>query len=178
MDGIPNRINSGNDGSTQLPAPPPYTTVVYKIDENEFDRNPPPRYSDVSNQSVVYINNYPGPPLTDGHVHVVQDNTAINHDNIVSNKIRTYLLLNGLITMLFGTIAVGVQIAIIASNSIIYYYYGFWGGALVIGIGLSSAVLYNHRRRTSYAKLFHSFFFASCTFSCCIQYWYCYYTNW
>jgi len=158
MERISNRTNNENNDSTEYPPPPPYATVVYKIDDYDFDTNPPPDYLDVDTQSVVYINNYPGPPLTDGQVQGVRNNTSVNHENLISRKVCIYLLLNGLITILFGFAAIGLQIGIVVSNSITYYYYGFWGGAVLLSTGLSTAVLYNHHYRIDYLKLFHSFF--------------------
>jgi len=153
MERISNTNNSGNSDIIQLP-PPPYTTV-FKLDENESDGVPPPSYADVDSQSVTYINNYPGPPLADGLVEVP---TTINPDTILSKNIRIYLIINGIITILFGIIAVGIQIGILASNSIIYYYFGFWGGAIIIFIGISNALVYRNRHNANYTKLFHSFF--------------------
>jgi hypothetical protein len=157
MEYISNRVDNENNDGAQIPPPPPYTTVIFKIDENEFDRIPPPSYSDIDNQSVVYVNNYPGPPLTDGHVQTGPDNTTVDHDTVISKQLRIYLIISGLITVIFGCSVVGLQIGIIASNSIVYYYYGFWGGILIIGIGLSTVILYKHRT-ANYVKLFHSFF--------------------
>lgn len=152
---ISNRTNNENNDTAELPPPPPYTTVIYKTDDYDFDGNPPPNYADVG-QSVVYINNYPGPPLTDGQVQTSLDNVSTNHESIISKKVCIYLLVNGCITILLGLAAVGLEIGIVVSNSIIYYYFGFWGGALVIGIGIST-VLY-HRYRINHIKMFQSFF--------------------
>jgi hypothetical protein len=148
------RISNRNSDIIQLPPPPPYT-AVFKLDENESDGVPPPSYADVDTQSVTYINNYPGPPLADGRVQV---STSINPNIILSKNIRIYLIINGIITILFGIIVVGIQIGILASNSIIYYYYGFWGGAIIISIGISIVLLYKNHRNANYTKLFHSFF--------------------
>jgi hypothetical protein len=82
----------------------------------------------------------------------------VNHENIISKKVCIYLLLNGFITILFGIATIGLEIGIVASNSITLYYYGFWGGVVLLSTGLSTAVLFNHRYRIDYLKLFHSFF--------------------
>jgi len=156
MERISNRINSMNNNIIQLPPPPPYTAVVFKLDENEFDIIPPPAYSDVDSQSVTYINNYPGPPLIDGHVQAIQDTTSINLDTIISKKICIYLMINGIIAVLFGIISIGIQIGILALNSTVYYY-GFWGGVIIIAFGISNITLYKHHRSTNYFKLFYSF---------------------
>lgn len=157
MERIANRTNSNeNIDNTQLLPPPPYTAVIYKLNENEFERNPP-AYSDVDAQSITYINNYPGPPLTDGYVPTSEILRTINQNSLISKKLFIYLIIDGIITIILGIAAVSLQIAILASKSIIYYYYGFWGGAIVISLGISTLVLYRHRCNLDSTKLFHSF---------------------
>ncbi|CAF1259284.1 unnamed protein product [Rotaria sp. Silwood1] len=160
MDRISNSINNEINNSSESPPPPPYNSLVYKKDDDEFDRIQSSTYFDNSNQPFVYFNNYPGPPLTDGHVQIDQINQSINHDHIISKNIRIYLILNGIITIICGFISIAIQISIIASHLIIYYYYGFWGGLFLIFIGLSTIALYNHHR-TDYSKLSYLFFWQS-----------------
>jgi hypothetical protein len=158
MERISTRMNNENNDIIQFPPPPPYTSVVYKLDENQFDRIPPPSYSDIDGQSITYINNYPGPPLTDGQVQGVQDSTSTIPNITIPKKMRVYFLVNGIITILLGIVSIGLQIAILASNSIIYYYYGFWGGGIIIGIGISTILFYKRHHNFDYSKLCHSFF--------------------
>jgi hypothetical protein len=159
MEGASNEINTSNSNRIQLPAPPPYTAVVNKISENDLDRVLPPSYSDIDNQSVTCINNYPGPPLIrDGHGQVVQEDISINYNTTTIKKIHIYLIVNGIMTILFGITAIGIEIGILASNSIIYYYYGFWGGGFLICIGLSTIILYKNSHNVDYDKFFRSFF--------------------
>jgi hypothetical protein len=154
MEIISNRISSESSENNQLPPPPPYATVIYKIDE----LIPPPAYSDVEAQSMTYINNYPGPPLTDGQVQGTQNLSSNIPETRQTKNVRSYLIVNGIITILFGTIIIGIQIGILATNSIIYYYYGFWGGAIIISFGIGSILFRKRGYTIDYQKLFHSFF--------------------
>jgi hypothetical protein len=154
MEIISNRGNSENSENIQLPPPPPYATLIYKIDETI----PPPAYSDVDTQSLTYINNYPGPPLTDGQVQGSQTPPMDIPETRREKAVRVYLIINGIITILFGAAVIGIQIGILVTNSIIYYYYGFWGGAIIISFGIGSILFRKSRHSIDYHKLFHSFF--------------------
>ncbi|CAF1467213.1 unnamed protein product [Rotaria sordida] len=162
MGRISNSIHNEINDRTESPSPPPpYNWVVYKINENEFDRIQSSTHFDVNNQSFIDFNNYSGPPLADGHIQVDENNLLTNHDNIIPKKIRIYLILNGIITIIFGLISIGIQISLIASNLILYYYYGFWGGLFLIIIGLNTSALYSYHRRIYYSKFFRSFLWQS-----------------
>lgn len=159
-DSINSESKTTNDASPT--PPPPYRTVMDKWKNSTESPSFPPSYTDIDNPSVMYVNNYPGPPLSDG---VVQINTASIHPMgsgasrgyVLSKKMRTYLLINGVITIFFGCTAIGLQIGLIASHSIVYYYYGFWAGALIISIGVST-ILFNHRYQNyDLTKYFRSF---------------------
>jgi hypothetical protein len=144
-----------SNSDIELPAPPPYTSVGCGENENEFDEILPPSYSDINNQSVVFINNYPRPPLTDGYV---QDDLSLNYRIILPKQIRVYLIVNGIITILFGFMSIGIQIEIIILHSINHYYYGFWGGALIIAIGISTVVSNNYYLTLDSSRLFKILF--------------------
>jgi hypothetical protein len=163
-------IRRDSDGSetknvnenTDDPPPPSYPSVIYKLENYDTLQPPPPDYSDVNNPSVVYINNYPGPPLTDGTVQIVTSNAnsinqPIQTGNFLSKKMRVYLTVNGILTILFGVIIIGLQIGLLASHSIVYYYYGFWAGAIIISIGISTIIFKNRYRTYNYEKYFRSF---------------------
>ena len=144
------------------PPPPSYPSVIYKLENYDTFQPPPPDYADVNNPSVVYLNNYPGPPLTDGTVQIVTSNTnsinqPIQTGNFLSKKMRIYLTINGIITILSGIIIVGLQIGLLASHSLVYYYYGFWAGAIIISIGISTIIFKNRYRTYDYEKYFRSF---------------------
>ncbi|CAF2700815.1 unnamed protein product [Rotaria sp. Silwood2] len=128
--------------------------------DNELNRVQLSTYFDNNNQSILYFNNYPEPPLTDGQVQTDQENLSTNRDHIISKTIRIYLTLNGIITIIFGLISIAIQIAIVISYLISYYYFGFWGRLFLIFIGLGTTALSNHHQ-TDYSKLFHSLFWQS-----------------
>jgi hypothetical protein len=155
MEIISNRISNEND---QLPPPPPYATAIYKLDEADYNTIPPPAYSDVDAQSITYINNYPGPPLTDGQVQAIQNPPSNIQETRRTKNVRIHLMISGILTILFGIISIGIQIGILATNSIIYYYYGFWGGAIIISFGIGSILFQRRRYSIDYLKLFRSFF--------------------
>lgn len=155
------KTSSENHGGSPTP-PPPYRTVIDKLKNDNNPPSLPPSYTDINNPSVVYINNYPGPPLSDG---VVQISTANAHSfnphlsggSFLSRKIRTYLVINGAITIVFGLIAIGLQIGLLASHSIVYYYYGFWAGALIMSVGISTIMFNNRYGSCDSTKYFRSF---------------------
>jgi hypothetical protein len=147
-------ISSESKNTNDDIQPPPYPSVIYKVGNYSHQNHdgttpPPPSYSDINDPSAVYINNYPGPPLTDGVVQIVTSNSNSNVrrttvENVLSERVRRYLTFNGILTILFGLIVIGLQIGLIASHSIVYYYYGFWAGALIISIGIST-IMFNSR---------------------------------
>ncbi|CAF1087837.1 unnamed protein product [Adineta ricciae] len=157
-------INESTDDSQ--PPPPSYPSVIHKLENfplhNYNDQPPPPSYADLNNPSVIYINNYPGPPLTDGVVQIVTSNQTPSNqhgttDNILSKRMQVYLWLNGIFTIIFGISAIGIQIGLVASHSIVYYYYGFWAGILIISIGIGTLLFNNRYRRYETTKYFRSF---------------------
>ena len=157
MDVLPNRINNEIADSPQIP-PPPYTTVVYKLNEHTGHGIFPPAYSDIDAQSITYVNNYPGPPLTDGHVQT-NGEISINYVHTRRSKtIRLYLIINGIVMILIGMAIVGIEIGILVTDSIMYYYYGFWGGAIIISLGVGDVLLSKQRHFSDQRKVFRSFF--------------------
>jgi hypothetical protein len=162
------KTSNENTDDTEV-SPPSYPSVIYKL-KNYSSENyddfppppPPPDYSDANNPSVVYINNYPGPPLTDGIVQIVtSNNIPINDEvamrNSLSKRTRIYLIINGIITIVFGFTIIGIQIGLLASHSIVYYYYGFWAGCIIISIGISTILFTNRYRTYDLTKYFRSF---------------------
>jgi hypothetical protein len=160
------RRNSTNSESKNInenqSSPPTYRSVIEKFENYDQFSSLPPNYTDINDPAVFYINNYPGPPLSDGIVQITTTNThSINPDipraGFLSKKMRIYLVINGAITIVFGLIIIGLQIGLLASHSIVYYYYGFWAGVLIISIGLS-IIMFSKRYRTyDLAKYFRSF---------------------
>jgi hypothetical protein len=154
--------NSNENHDDTQSSPPTYRTAIEKLENSNHLPSLPPSYTDINDPSVIYINNYPGPPLTDGTVQIVTSNhNSINPEipigNILSKKMRLYLTINGGITIFFGLLAIGLQIGLLASHSMVYYYYGFWAGALIISTGIST-IMFNNRYRTyDLAKYFRSF---------------------
>ena len=147
--------------------PPPYPSVIYKISDyspaHYNDASAPPSYADVNSPSVVYINNYPGPPLTDGATVQIQTNghrfteqlTTI--DARPSRRLQRFVIINGVLTIIFGLVIAGLQIALIASHSIVYYYFGFWAGALIVSIGISTLMFYSRHQTYDLQRYFRSF---------------------
>lgn len=163
-DSINEELKTTDENVDGSPTPPPaYRSVMEKWkNSNNNSSSLPPSYAHIDDPNVVYINNYPGPPLSDG---VVQINTAhINPStsdparvNIISKKLQTYLKINGAITIILGCIAIGLQIGLLASHAIVYYYYGFWAGALIISIGISTLLFNNRYQYWHLSKYFRSF---------------------
>ena len=163
-DSINSELKPTDENIDASPTPPPaYRSVIEKWkNSNNNSSSLPPSYAHIDDPSVIYINNYPGPPLSDG---VVQINTANVHpstsnttrSNIISRKMQTYLKINGAITILLGCIAIGLQIGLLASHAIVYYYYGFWAGALIISIGISTVLFNNRYQNCDLSKYFRSF---------------------
>jgi hypothetical protein len=163
VDSANNEVKNTNENHDDPQAPPPtYRSIIDKLENYNDLTSLPPTYTDITNPSVVYVNNYPGPPLTDGVVQIITSNhNSVNQDipigNILSKKMRTYLAISGIITIVFGLIAIGLQIGLLASHSIVYYYYGFWAGTLIISIGISTIMLNNRYRTYDLSKYFRSF---------------------
>lgn len=157
MNPLATGINEQNTERSSFSAPPPYTSTVYKTPDNRFDPTSPPTYNDVTHPSVTYINNYPGPPLTDGHVQMPGLSVPNAQRIILSKRFHRYLVLNGFLTILLGCAAIGIQIGVIVSKSILFFYYGFWGGAVILSIGLNTLFLHNHSRAWDDTRLFRSF---------------------
>ncbi|CAF0908437.1 unnamed protein product [Adineta steineri] len=158
-------IKPANENNDDIQAPPPsYPSVIHKLEQytsQNHDHLPPPNYYDVNNPSVVYINNYPGPPLTDGTVQIVSSYPVPQPDgvtmrNFLSTRMRIFLTINGIITILFGIATIGIQVGLLVSHSIVYYYYGFWAGILIISIGIGTIVFNNRYRTYDLAKYFRS----------------------
>ena len=142
--------------------PPPYQTVIHKLENSNHSSSLPPSYTEIDDPSVVYINNYPGPPLADGVVQLSTTDHRSSYpespeENSQSKKLRIYFIVCGVITIFFGLIAIGLQIGLLASHSIVYYYYGFWAGALIICIGSSTIMLNNRHQTYDLTKYLHSF---------------------
>lgn len=160
------RKNTNDSTDDSLPPPPSYPSVIYKSEnfpvQNYGDQPPPPSYADLNHPSVIYINNYPGPPLTDGVVQIVTSNQTPSSqyaavDNMLSKRMRIYLWVNGIFTIICGIVAIGIQIGLVASHSIVYYYYGFWAGILIISVGIGTLLFNNRYRRHDTTKYFRSF---------------------
>lgn len=163
VDSTNNELKNTNENHDDLQASPPtYRSIIDKLENCNDCTSLPPNYTDITNPSVVYINNYPGPPLTDGVVQIRTSNhNSVNQEipieNMLSKKMRTYLAINGVITIVFGLIAIGLQIGLLASHSIVYYYYGFWAGTLIISVGISTIMLKNRYRIYDLTKYIRSF---------------------
>ena len=155
-------VNSSNN----ISAPPPsYISSVYKL-ENSSSHNfdgflsLPPSYSSISNPSITYGNNYPGPPSEDGTVQTVVSHFAtINHTVVtrhsLTKQMRIYIYINDVIIILFGLGIIGLQIGLVASNSFGYHYYGFWAGAILVFVGIIM-IMYNSRsHQHDLKKYFH-----------------------
>ena len=155
------KMTNENHDDSPTP-PPPYRNVMDKLKNDNYFSTLPPSYTDINSPAVVYINNYPGPPLSDGVVQITTARTQssapnLPQENILSRKMRMCLVINGIITICLGVIAVGLQIGLLASHSIVYYYYGFWAGALIISIGISTIMFNNRYRGYNISKYFRSF---------------------
>lgn len=149
-----NRNNNNSDELTT--APPSYASLVYKADENEFDYNSPPSYSDVNNpSSIVYINNYPGPPSTDGIVQVLTEPISAAEIRL-AKSICIYLIIIGIITLLCGLATIGLQIGMLVRHLTQYYYYGFWGGIIIVSIGFNTLAFLRHRYTTTIYQIFRA----------------------
>lgn len=145
-----------------FPPPPPYTSVIYKSNEEaSWENYPPPTYSDVDQLSSP--NNYPGPPLTDGCVQIVpaDSSVVVSPPRQITKKLRIFLLINGLITLLCAFAAIGLQIGLIVTKSILYYYYGFWAGALIFSVGINTLMLIHHSRHFDLPRWIRSYFWES-----------------
>jgi hypothetical protein len=162
-DSVNSEPKNTNENLDDLQAPPPtYRSIIDKLENHDNHPSLPPSYTEITDPSVVYINNYPGPPLTDGIVQITTSNQnplnqAIPTEFFLPKKIRIYLFINGAITIFFGIVAIGLQIGLLISDSIVYYYYGFWAGALIISIGISTIMLTNRYLIYDSAKYFRSF---------------------
>ena len=160
-----------SDHADTPPLPPPYPSVIYKVSDypstHYDDASAPPSYADVNSPSVVYINNYPGPPLTDGATVQIQTNghgsieQPMRLDTRPSRRMRCFIIINGILTIIFGLVIVGLQIALIASHSIVYYYFGFWAGALIVSIGISTLMFYSRYHTYDLSRYFRSFIWQS-----------------
>lgn len=156
--------NEINDDS-QLP-PPTYNSVLQKLSAETLNSSAaitePPNYSDINFNSVVYINNYPGPPSGEATVQIITyPEPNVVEQSVVSTvankRIRRFLCCNGFVITILGVIAIILQIVLIVSHSPVYYYLGFWAGALIISLGISTCVLNNRHATENLRKLFRSF---------------------
>lgn len=156
-------VTEANDDTQALP--PSYPSAVFKLKNlpspSFDDRPPPPSYLHANDPTVVYINNYPGPPLTDGVVQINTSGHAVGSTHGVPNiplsrKMRLYLSITGGTTIVLGLVIIGIQVGLVASHSAVHYYYGFWAGVLIISIGICT-ILFNNRFQTNdTAKYFRS----------------------
>ncbi|CAF0854079.1 unnamed protein product [Didymodactylos carnosus] len=155
--------NNKNNNADLQPPPPPYLSAVYKI-EDIYSRHgydaPPPSYI----EQYPYIDqhsNYPGPPdnqIPGTNTNIITLSLPPPSMSVPAmKKLRMYLAVNGIITVLFGITAIGLQIGLLASNVIVYYYYGFWAGALVLGVGFSTLAMISRTRTIVPEKLFSAF---------------------
>lgn len=158
------KTSNETSDENQLP-PPPYNTVLQKLNDplsNPYSSTAPPNYADINLGSVVYINNYPGPPISDGAVqiitypepNIVEQSTFSSE---VNKKIRRFMFINGIFTSIVGIITVVIQIILIASHALVYYYLGFWAGALIISLGISTIMMNNRLPTANLRKYFRSF---------------------
>lgn len=149
------------------PPPPTYQSVIYKVGDysssTSYDARPaPPSYSDVNPTSVVYINNYPGPPLTDGTVQIITAPPACTDqqrstETFLTKKLRLFSIISGIITIVLGLLTIGLQVGLIVSNSMLYYYFGFWSGALILSIGISTLMFNGGHHAYNLRRYFRSF---------------------
>ena len=149
------------------PPPPTYQSVIYKIGDysssTSYDARPaPPSYSDLNPTSVVHINNYPGPPLTDGTVQIitgpqVSTDQQRSAESFLTKKLRLFSIINGIITIALGLVTIGLQVGLIVSHSMLYYYFGFWAGALILSIGISTLMFNSGHHAYNLRRYFRSF---------------------
>lgn len=156
-----NEIN----GDNQLP-PPTYNSAIQKLSAESLNSSAtfpaPPNYSDIDFSSVVYINNYPGPPSAEGIVQIVTypEANVIEQSTVstvANRRIRRFLFFNGIATTILGIFAIVLQIVLVTTHSTLYYYMGFWAGALILSLGISTFVLNNRHATANLRKLFRSF---------------------
>ncbi|CAF1448942.1 unnamed protein product [Rotaria sordida] len=160
------KITNENTDDIQIP-PPSYTSVIYKLENPSFQNDNnflplPPSYTDVNNPHVFYINNYPGPPLEDGIVQISSSNPILIHQPMIisrplSKRMRIYFNVNTLLMILFGIVIIGLQIGLIVTHSIVFYYYGFWAGGGIICVGACTIIFSNRSHQFNLVKYFHSY---------------------
>ena len=151
-------VNENFEENQTIPPPPTYENFIEKY---RSQTSLPPNYTDINGSSVVYINNYPGPPVADGVVQMTTSNNdfinqEISQTSSLSKSVRTYLIVTGILIIIFGLPAIGIQIGLIASHAIVYYYYGFWAGVLIITVGVSTILLVRHHRTYNLSKYFRT----------------------
>ena len=148
----------GSESSVTFPAPPPYTSVLYKTSDAPSDSIPPPNYADIDNYRLTYINNYPEPPPTDGVVEPVRTNSITSGEIRLSKNVRLLLLISGILITIYGVTAVGLEIAIIVDELILYYYFGFWAGILILTVAVNMILLVSRHQSVNYSRIIRSSF--------------------
>ncbi|CAF2357161.1 unnamed protein product [Rotaria sp. Silwood2] len=157
---------NGNNDDNQAP-PPSYTSIIYKLENPSYQHDNnffplPPSYTDVNSPTIFYINNYPGPPLEDGIVQMnSSDPIALNQSRttgyFLSKRMQTYFNINAVLMILFGIVTIGLQIGLIVTHSIVFYYYGFWAGAVIICLGICTIIFNTRSQQCNIVKYFHSY---------------------
>jgi len=162
-DSTNSELKNNNENHDDIQAPPPtYRSFIDKLENYGGLPSHPPSYTDINNPAVIYINNYPGPPATDGVVQIITSNYNSTRQenpigNFLSKKMRIYLAINGALTIFFGLTTIGLQIGLLVLHSILYYYYGFWAGALIISVGINTIMFNTRYHIYDLDKYFRSF---------------------
>lgn len=141
--------------------PPSYNVAIYKA-ENSFES--PPTYSTLNDNSIGFSNNYPGPPITDGTVQIIDRNqcssSSTNQTNlhaIIRQRLNHFLIINTFIWILLGIVVIGLQILLVATQSVVYYYFGFWSGTLLITVGIANLLAKRSGRNLNFKNLLYWF---------------------
>lgn len=111
------------------------------------NNTPPPPYSQYPQQSSGYLPSnteyYDWPPLYHPEGTVVAPGYQHQWNNQLVTPItpylRTFLIVSGILSLIWGIVAISLEVGIIF-NSETTYYRGLWAGGFLIGGGLSMLV--------------------------------------